>query len=513
MELVQELFLTAFVALIFSFVVAKLVSIAMNGDGEHELGLKSSENVRGERVVEAAKLRVRSSRSKRRVRFVEEVDEFGRRRSVEKSGESRCGGGFEEKMCDSAVICGANCRIEALGLPEKLPERRSPEAVAVAEGDRVKEEVAVTNSDELVVDEGSERTEVCETDDGVVEEGNGVNNLDLKEKILQNVKTDGKIDSKPSSDDIVVAQGKEIRDVERGENQACGIKEEVVLTNLDGLVETDGVSKEEIAVTDLLLEEKFDENAEVDSEIDARSLIHDIVVVQGEEDRDVERRENQERGIEGGLNGGDEKEGMVGADEENRGVKRRENQESGIEGTLNEGDEKEGLGGDDEEDGWEGIERSELVEVFAAAANYVASGGKDDDDRLSNVGSDVQMQMYGLHKVAMEGPCYESQPMALMISSRAKWNAWQRLGNMNPEVAMEKYIALLSDKVPEWMEGKSLGDSKACSSESGITSALDPNTSTNTYNQLNSTKERKLELQSGTDGGDLTGDTDSMNKE
>ena len=38
---------------------------------------------------------------------------------------------------------------------------------------------------------------------------------------------------------------------------------------------------------------------------------------------------------------------------------------------------------------------------------------------------------------------------------RCARNAWLRLGNMNPEVAMEQYIALLSDKVPEWMEGKS----------------------------------------------------------
>ncbi|PSS19716.1 Acyl-CoA-binding domain-containing protein [Actinidia chinensis var. chinensis] len=472
MELVQELFLTAFVALIFSFVVAKLVSIATTGDGEGELGLKSSENVRGKRVVEAAKLRVRSSRSKRRVRFVEEVDEFGRRRSVEKSEESRC---------DSVV---------------KSPERRLTEASAAPEGDRIKEEVAVTNSEELVVEEGRERTEVCETDEGVIEEGNALNDWVLEDKIVQNVEADCKIDS---SDDIVVAQGQEIRDVERRENQESGIKEEVVLTNLDGLVETNDISKEQIAVNDLVLEEKFDENAEADSEIDIRSSIDGIA--QGKKDRDVERRENQERGIEGGLNRGNEKEGMVGADEENRDVKRRENQESGIEGGLSEGDEKEVLVGDEEaDDDWEGIERSELEEVFAAAANYVASGGKD-DDRLSNMGSDVQMQLYGLHKVAMEGPCYEPQPMALMISSRAKWNAWKRLGNMNPEVAMEQYIALLSDKVPEWMEGKSSGDGNADSLKSGRTSALDPNISTDPYNQFNSSKERELELHSGTDWG------------
>ena len=32
-------------------------------------------------------------------------------------------------------------------------------------------------------------------------------------------------------------------------------------------------------------------------------------------------------------------------------------------------------------------------------------------------------------------------------------NAWQKLGNMNPDVAMELYIALLSEKVPGWSQG------------------------------------------------------------
>lgn len=34
-------------------------------------------------------------------------------------------------------------------------------------------------------------------------------------------------------------------------------------------------------------------------------------------------------------------------------------------------------------------------------------------------------------------------------------NAWQSLGNMSPDAAMEQYVALLSDKVPGWMEDHS----------------------------------------------------------
>lgn len=74
----------------------------------------------------------------------------------------------------------------------------------------------------------------------------------------------------------------------------------------------------------------------------------------------------------------------------------------------------------EEEDDWEGIERSELEKAFAAAAKFVAESG-DKEERLVNAGSDVQLELYGLHKVATEGPCRESQPMPLKLSARAKW--------------------------------------------------------------------------------------------
>lgn len=76
-----------------------------------------------------------------------------------------------------------------------------------------------------------------------------------------------------------------------------------------------------------------------------------------------------------------------------------------------------------EDDDWEGIERSELEKVFAEAVNYVEYGGRKEkeDDHLEKMSSDVQMELYGLHKVAVEGPCGGPQPMALKVSARAKW--------------------------------------------------------------------------------------------
>ncbi|CAL4913515.1 unnamed protein product [Urochloa decumbens] len=107
---------------------------------------------------------------------------------------------------------------------------------------------------------------------------------------------------------------------------------------------------------------------------------------------------------------------------------------------------------------WEGIERSEVEKRFGAAAAFAASGAGA--AALSKLNSDVQLQLQGLLKVAIDGPCYDStQPLTLRPSSRAKWVAWQKLGNMNPEIAMEKYMTLLSETIPGWM-GNETSDTK-----------------------------------------------------
>lgn len=90
---------------------------------------------------------------------------------------------------------------------------------------------------------------------------------------------------------------------------------------------------------------------------------------------------------------------------------------------VEERNEEKEVGLDSDEDDWEGIERSELEKDFAAAANFVLESPGDTEGRLAmaGVGSDVQMDLYGLHKIATEGPCHEPQPMALKLSARAKW--------------------------------------------------------------------------------------------
>lgn len=141
----------------------------------------------------------------------------------------------------------------------------------------------------------------------------------------------------------------------------------------------------------------------------------------------------------------------------------------------------------DEEWEWEGIERSEVEKMFMAATEYVGEKGY-----IGNCDDDLEMELYGLHKVAMEGPCRESQPMALKLAARAKWNAWQKLGNMSPEVAMERYISLLSDKVPGWMKDASAGMTEAEPIGSEVSESAAPDLSSSLSHQPIILTEREL---------------------
>lgn len=76
---------------------------------------------------------------------------------------------------------------------------------------------------------------------------------------------------------------------------------------------------------------------------------------------------------------------------------------------------------DDDDDDWEGVESTELDEMFSAATAFVAATAATSS--AQKVSSDVQLQLYGLYKIATEGPCSTPQPSALKMTARAKWYA------------------------------------------------------------------------------------------
>ncbi|KAK9075236.1 hypothetical protein SSX86_003557 [Deinandra increscens subsp. villosa] len=106
---------------------------------------------------------------------------------------------------------------------------------------------------------------------------------------------------------------------------------------------------------------------------------------------------------------------------------------------------------DDSDDDWEGVESTELDEAFSAATAFVAATAADRSSQ--KVSNDLQLQLYGLYKIATEGPCSVPQPSAIKMTARAKWNAWQKLGAMPPEEAMLQYLEIITELYPTWAAG------------------------------------------------------------
>lgn len=71
---------------------------------------------------------------------------------------------------------------------------------------------------------------------------------------------------------------------------------------------------------------------------------------------------------------------------------------------------------EESDDDWEGVESTELDETFSAATAFVAATAA-----AQKVSNEVQLQLYGLYKIATEGPCSAPQPSAFKMTARAKW--------------------------------------------------------------------------------------------
>jgi acyl-CoA-binding protein len=52
----------------------------------------------------------------------------------------------------------------------------------------------------------------------------------------------------------------------------------------------------------------------------------------------------------------------------------------------------------------------------------------------------MMLRFYGFFKQATDGPCNSKKPLKIWLEQRAKWDAWNKLGQMPQEVAMENYV-------------------------------------------------------------------------
>jgi diazepam-binding inhibitor (GABA receptor modulator, acyl-CoA-binding protein) len=83
--------------------------------------------------------------------------------------------------------------------------------------------------------------------------------------------------------------------------------------------------------------------------------------------------------------------------------------------------------------------KSDLEQSFDAAVEAI----RNSNENKSNGPSDEEkLQFYGLYKQATYGDCDISQPWAIQIVERAKWNAWNSNKGMRRNDAMLKYCEL-----------------------------------------------------------------------
>eukprot|EP00406_Dinophysis_acuminata_P008822 CAMPEP_0179239018 /NCGR_PEP_ID=MMETSP0797-20121207/15248_1 /TAXON_ID=47934 /ORGANISM="Dinophysis acuminata, Strain DAEP01" /LENGTH=99 /DNA_ID=CAMNT_0020946335 /DNA_START=31 /DNA_END=330 /DNA_ORIENTATION=- len=70
--------------------------------------------------------------------------------------------------------------------------------------------------------------------------------------------------------------------------------------------------------------------------------------------------------------------------------------------------------------------------------------------------NETKLNYYKFYKQATEGDVQGSQPWAVQIESRAKWDAWNSVKGMSKEEAMEGYITLLGKDDPNWESHEAL---------------------------------------------------------
>ncbi len=77
----------------------------------------------------------------------------------------------------------------------------------------------------------------------------------------------------------------------------------------------------------------------------------------------------------------------------------------------------------------------EIIDNF----NFVVEQIKNSEPNKGNLSNDTKLQFYSLYKQATVGKCNIPQPWAVQFEERAKWDAWNKLGNMSKETAMLNY--------------------------------------------------------------------------
>jgi len=91
---------------------------------------------------------------------------------------------------------------------------------------------------------------------------------------------------------------------------------------------------------------------------------------------------------------------------------------------------------------------SPLEKRFQRAVEYIQNLPQDGPYVAS---AQEKLEFYALFKQSTEGPNTTKKPSMLNVVSKAKWDAWTRLGKITKEEAMRKYIQKITEvaqKIP-----------------------------------------------------------------
>jgi len=79
----------------------------------------------------------------------------------------------------------------------------------------------------------------------------------------------------------------------------------------------------------------------------------------------------------------------------------------------------------------------EVQKEFDSAVERVKTGTRKDGGSASN---EEKLKLYGLYKQATVGDVTGSQPWAVQVEARAKWDAWNSQKGKSKEAAMKEYV-------------------------------------------------------------------------
>ena len=84
-----------------------------------------------------------------------------------------------------------------------------------------------------------------------------------------------------------------------------------------------------------------------------------------------------------------------------------------------------------------------MTDTFTKAEHFVRHG-------KGTVSTSLQLQFYGLYKQATQGPNTHPAPSLFKVRQYQKWAAWHKHGQLQPALAQERYVALLTAHAPNW---------------------------------------------------------------